>query len=334
MQLHLPDSSSRRAMNKSILILTRDRSYGRYLAHLSAQYDPHLKTAVADPAADALQDRPQGLIVLDQDVGSEALRTPAQGDGAFPCIILSEKDEVQCRRRNCRVLTKPMDSVAFVQAISEGLDGGFRGGKKGKPLQTGLETFMVGASPAMKKIRSHIEHVSNTSLPVLIQGETGTGKGVLARTLHSLSPRNGKPYMEINCANVPSQLLESELFGHKIGAFTGAWKDKPGKFELASEGTVFLDEISEMSFHMQAKLLQVLQEGEFSPIGSTKDILVDIRVIAATNAELEDLIAKAAFRTDLYYRLAVISMVLPPLRERQEDVELLSNKFIEKYRRI
>jgi two-component system response regulator AtoC len=137
--------------------------------------------------------------------------------------------------------------------------------------------------------------------------------------------------MEINCANVPAQLLESELFGHKVGAFTGAWKDKPGKFELASEGTVFLDEISEMTFHMQAKLLQVLQEGEFSPVGSTEDILVDIRIIAATNAELESLIAKSQFRSDLFYRLAVISLVMPPLRERPEDIELLSTYFLEKY---
>ena len=318
-------------MNKNILILTRDRSYGRYLEHLSAHFDPKLKTVVADPAACNFHKWPHGLVVLDQDDGYETLRFQSPDDGAFPCIILSDKADQTCHRKNCRILSKPMDSVAFVQAVSEGLKGRFKTGKQEKPVSAALDTFMVGSSSAMKKIRNHIESVSDTSLPVLIQGETGTGKGVVARTLHGLSSRNGKPYLEINCANVPAQLLESELFGHKIGAFTGAWKDKPGKFELASQGTVFLDEISEMSFHMQAKLLQVLQEGEFSPVGSTEDILVDIRVIAATNAELENLIARSLFRSDLFYRLAVISLVMPPLRERPEDIELLSTYFLEKY---
>ncbi len=320
-------------MHKNVLILTRDRSYGRYLEHLSAQSDPNLTTVVAHPGAGDgdLRKWSRGLVVLDQDDGVEALRQQARGDGAFPCIILSEKAGLQCSRTNCRVLTKPMDSLAFIQAVSDGLQGRFEAGPKGRPGSPDLDTFMVGASTAMKKIRHHIQSVSNTTLPVLIQGETGTGKGVVARTLHRLSSRSAKPYMEINCANVPAQLLESELFGHKVGAFTGAWKDKPGKFELASEGTVFLDEISEMTFHMQAKLLQVLQEGEFSPVGSTEDILVDIRVIAATNAELESLIAGSQFRSDLFYRLAVISLVMPPLRDRPEDIELLSTYFLEKY---
>lgn len=168
-------------------------------------------------------------------------------------------------------------------------------------------------------------------MTVLLLGETGVGKGILARALHNNSGRKNKPLVEVNCANIPYSLMESEFFGYKQGAFTGAWKDKTGKFELASNGTIFLDEISEMSRPMQAKLLQVLQEGEFSPVGGMDNIYVNVRVLAATNVEPQKLISSRAFRQDLYYRLAVLRLYLPSLRERMEDIHPLTMYFLEKY---
>jgi two-component system response regulator AtoC len=196
------------------------------------------------------------------------------------------------------------------------------------------EPFLIGNSPRIREIRRDIRKVSDTDLAVLLLGETGTGKGVAALSLHNKSSRHRNQFMEVNCANVPHSLLESELFGYRKGAFTGAWQDKSGKFEEAANGTVFLDEISEIPPQMQAKLLHVLQDGEFSPVGSVENVRVNVRIVAATNANVGSLIKNGLFRKDLYYRLAVIHLHMPPLKERKEDILPLTSYFLEKYSKL
>ena len=184
------------------------------------------------------------------------------------------------------------------------------------PMQYG----MVGASPQMKQVYSLLDKIVTSQVAVLIQGETGTGKELVARALHQYGSRKDKPFLAENCAAVPPDLLESELFGHKKGSFTGAIADRPGHFAAANGGTVFLDEIGDMPVSMQAKLLRVLQEGEVRPVGSNKVIHVDVRIVAATNKDLKSMCRAGTFREDLYFRLAVVTVQLPPLRERKGDV--------------
>jgi formate hydrogenlyase transcriptional activator len=187
---------------------------------------------------------------------------------------------------------------------------------------------MVGASPAFRQVQSLVRAVAPTNTSVLIRGETGTGKEVLAHAIHELSPRRAKPFVRVNCAALPPGLVESELFGHEKGAFTGADQRRAGRFELADGGTLFLDEIGEMPLEAQAKLLRVLQDGVVDRVGSTKPIAVDVRVVAATNADLGAAIAKGTFRPDLYYRLQVFPIPVPPLRQRVEDIRLLAEHFL------
>src|SRR5205085_5189696 len=176
-----------------------------------------------------------------------------------------------------------------------------------------------GTSVRMHEIQSLISHVGWSEAPILIQGETGSGKEVLARELHANSPRAGKVFLKLNCAALPSELVESELFGYERGAFTGAFQKRIGMFEMANEGTLLLDEIGDMDVRLQAKLLQVLQDREFQRIGGKEVIKVDVRVMAATHRDLERAIQDRTFREDLFYRLNVINIQLPPLRERKED---------------
>jgi len=192
-------------------------------------------------------------------------------------------------------------------------------------------TMLFGNSAGMAEVKDLIERVSDTDVTVLIRGESGTGKELVARALHEKSLRKDKPFVKVNCAALPTELLESELFGFEKGAFTGAIQHKPGKFEFANRGTMFLDEIGEMSFPLQAKLLQVLQDGEFSRLGGKNDVQVDVRVIAATNRNIETAVAEGAFREDLYFRLNVVTINLPPLRERREEIPLLVEHFLKKY---
>ena len=188
-----------------------------------------------------------------------------------------------------------------------------------------------GDDGQMKDVREIIEQVADTDITVLVRGESGTGKELVARSVHQLSDRSDKPFVKVNCAALPSELLESELFGFEKGAFTGAQKRKLGKFEYANKGTIFLDEIGEMSPALQAKLLQVLQDGEFSRLGGETDVKVDTRIIAATNRNLEDAVQKGEFREDLYYRLNVVTVQLPPLRERRGAIPLLVDHFLRKF---
>ena len=187
---------------------------------------------------------------------------------------------------------------------------------------------MIGESPALIQVKDMIEKVAPTDARVLIVGSNGTGKELVARNLHQKSPRSAAPYIEVNCAAIPSELIESELFGHEKGAFTSAIKQHKGKFEQADGGTLFLDEIGDMSLAAQAKVLRVLQEKKLSRVGSDKDIIVDVRVLAATNKNLKEEIAKGHFREDLYHRLSVIVINMPTLDERKSDIPLLVDYFI------
>ena len=190
---------------------------------------------------------------------------------------------------------------------------------------------IIGASPKMQEVYNLVSQVAESDISVLILGETGTGKELIARAIHYNSPRRNSPFVILNCAAIPDELLESELFGHVKGAFTGAIRDKAGKFEAADTGTIFLDEIGELKGGLQAKLLRVLQDQEFDKVGGTKPIKVDTRIVSATNKDLEAEAREGQFREDLYYRLNVVSIKLPPLRERREDVPLLTNHFLKKH---
>jgi transcriptional regulator with GAF, ATPase, and Fis domain len=190
---------------------------------------------------------------------------------------------------------------------------------------------IIGSSSSLKKVLKNVERVAPTDSTVLLLGETGTGKELIARAIHNLSSRKDRVLVKVNCAAIPAGLIESELFGHEKGAFTGALSRKIGRFELADGATIFLDEVGDLPLDLQTKLLRVLQEGEFERLGNPKTIKVDVRVIAATNRDLENAVRDGAFRADLYYRLNVFPIRLPALRERQEDIPLLTKYFAGKY---
>jgi formate hydrogenlyase transcriptional activator len=192
---------------------------------------------------------------------------------------------------------------------------------------------IVGESPALRQVLKKVETVAPTDSTVLVHGETGTGKELIARALHELSPRQGRTFVKLNCAAIPTGLLESELFGHEKGAFTGAISQKVGRFELAHRGTLFLDEVGDIPVELQPKLLRVLQEQEFERLGSTRTLRVDVRLVAATNRDLARMVAEGRFRSDLYYRLNVFPLTLPPLRERPDDISRLVRHFTQRFAR-
>jgi two-component system response regulator AtoC len=226
---------------------------------------------------------------------------------------------------NIAFLPKSFDTTDLKQAIQE-LVGAFESFD-----HKALETTLVGQAPAMVKIKKHVVRLSQSDVTVLITGESGTGKELVARAIHKLSPRANKPFIKVNCAALPSTLLESELFGFEKGAFTGAFQRKPGKFALAHAGTILLDEISELPPPMQAKFLQVLQDDEVASLGSIANTKVDTRVLVATNADLSQMVRQGQFRSDLFFRINVVSINIPPLRERKEDIDLLCEYCLKKY---
>ena len=188
---------------------------------------------------------------------------------------------------------------------------------------------LIGDSPALEAVLEGVKRVAPTSSTVLIQGETGTGKELIARAIHNISPRCGRPFVKLNCAAIPLDLLESELFGHEKGAFTGAIAQKLGRFELADKGTLFLDEVGDIPPSLQPKLLRILQEQEFERLGSSRTHQVDVRLVAATHRDLAEMVRNGEFRSDLYFRLNVFPVLLPPLRERREDIPALVTHFVE-----
>src|SRR5256712_576827 len=232
-------------------------------------------------------------------------------------------------------LTKPFRREQLIKLIDKALE---RRDliEQNRALKSQLEDLrakgqMIGASPSFRRMMTLIEQIADSSATVLIQGESGTGKELVARTIHERSPRRNGPFVAVNCAALPETLLESELFGYEKGAFTGAAGRKEGRFELANAGTLFLDEVGDLSLVTQPKILRVLQEGEFERLGGTRTLQVDVRIVTATNQDLAGMVKEKRFREDLYYRLNVITIRVPPLRERHEDIRVLAQHFLRVY---
>lgn len=272
--------------------------------------------------------------------GIEVLKASKDGTPLIPVIVMTAFGSVETAVNAIKLgaydfITKPLDTDHLRLLIERSLRNR-RLVTENLLLKDALSQRIsmpkiIGKSPKMLSVAENIRKVAPTKSTVLLLGESGTGKELFARAIHELSPRNEDPFVTINCAAIPRELLESELFGYEKGAFTGAGDKKLGKFELANKGTIFLDEIGEMDIVLQSKVLRALQEGEIERVGGTKPIKVDIRIIAASNKNLEASVADKTFREDLYYRLSVFPLTIPPLRERREDIPALVEHFIAKY---
>ncbi len=328
-----------------ILVIDDDESTRDYLRALITKNGWRVFTAESgEQALMEMEKVNPTLVTLDLVLpgidGIETLRLIKEKDQEVPVIMLSghgqAKTIVQAMKLGATdFLRKPFESDELKIAINKALE------KKKlvsevaflreKVQEQSDSTFLFGTSTRMKEVEEIVEQVADTDITVLIRGESGTGKELIARMLFARSDRHSKPFVKVNCAALPSELLESELFGFEKGAFTGAQKRKLGKFEFADGGTIFLDEISEMHPNLQAKLLQVLQDGEFSRLGGEADVNVDTRVLAATNRNLEEAVKEGSFREDLFYRLNVVNIPIPALRERRTDIPLFIDYFLTKY---
>ncbi|HYD41184.1 MAG TPA: sigma-54 dependent transcriptional regulator [Anaeromyxobacter sp.] len=276
-------------------------------------------------------------LVLPEPDGFEVLRRIRARDAQLPVVVLSAlahaEDVVRAMKLGATdYLPKPFEPSELDLVLRRALEAQRRPAPEPRLAETD-EGGMPILSGAMVRVRDLVERIADTDVPVLLVGESGVGKDVIARRIHQRSRRAARPFVKINCAALPGELLESELFGHEKGAFTGAHAEKPGKFELAHQGTIFLDEIGEMDPRLQAKLLQVLQDEEFYRVGGKRPVRVDARVLTATNRVLEEAIRQGTFREDLFYRLNVVTVRVPPLRERREEIAPLVRHFVEKYRR-
>ena len=263
---------------------------------------------------------------LQQELAKSGLQVPIiflTGHGDIPMSVRAVKAGA------ANFLTKPFDDEDLLDAIRQCLISYLEDEVRSDQNVAN----MVGESERFRSTLRAVQVVAPTDATVLIHGETGTGTELVARAIHDQSPRSKRPFIKVNCAAIPATLLESELFGHEKGAFTGAFAQKPGRFELAHQGTLFLDEIGEIPVELQPKLLRALQEHEFERLGGTRTICADVRIIAATNRDLKGMIDENTFRADLYYRLNVFPLKVPPLRERREDIPLLIRYFVQKYAR-
>jgi two-component system, NtrC family, response regulator AtoC len=331
---------------RSILVVDDERDIRNYLSAFLSSFGHSVECAASGDEALArlAAGHMPAVILLDIMLpgkdGLEILGNIKSTHPLIPIIILSGIGQIKTVVEAMQMgasdyLTKPFEEEALQLAIEnvfekQQLRDEVRNLKQ--QLAYVEQGNVLTSNPQMLRIVDISRHVADTDVPVLILGESGVGKEVLASFIHEQSNRSDGPFVKVNCAALPHELLESELFGYEKGAFTGAIRDKMGKFEQADKGTLMLDEIAEMSPHLQAKLLHVLQDQEFSRLGGKKPVKVNVRILAATNRKLKEAVLKGEFRNDLYFRLNVIKVEIPPLRDRREDIPLLCNYFVEKYR--
>jgi two-component system nitrogen regulation response regulator NtrX len=325
---------------KTILVVDDEKSVRDSLRMILtyARYEVEMAEDGAK-ALSTLDSRPIDMVLLDIKMpgmdGIEVLETMLKKNPELPIVIISGHGTIETaveatKKGAFDFLSKPLDRDRLLVTVRNALEQRKLAVeyKQMKEKVEGKEKIL-GESPKIKEILEIIQRVGPTESRVLITGENGTGKELVAKALHKSSKRSGRPFIEVNCAAIPTELIESELFGHEKGAFTGATTQRVGKFEQADGGTIFLDEVGDMSLAAQAKVLRVLEEGKIERVGGSKIINVDVRVVAATNKKLPEEIGRGAFREDLYHRLNVLPIHVPPLRERREDVPLLAGYFAE-----
>jgi DNA-binding NtrC family response regulator len=326
-------------MNVKILIVEDDERLRDVLLEAAAMegYDAR-GVPTAEAAVEQLRREPFNILVTDVTLpgmsGLDLLREcPPLRPGILPIVITAHGTidiAIEAMKRGAAdFLTKPFELDALLGTIRVAAERVARM-RAVTPPAAGPEG-LIAVAPAMQKLLEQVRAIAPFLTTVLVTGETGTGKEMIARAIHQLSPRATKPLVALNCAAVPEQLLEDELFGHVKGAFTGAQSGRAGRFEQADGGTLFLDEVGDMSLPLQSKLLRVLQEREFEKLGSSRTVKVDVRVVAATSADLENRIGEGSFRPDLYYRLNVVHLRLPPLRQRREDIRPLTEHLLAKF---
>lgn len=343
-----PSKGSRESAHPRILVVDDEPSMLRYLRTLLEVDLYAVETAATGAlAVERIQRNPiPDLVLLDllmpESDGLQTLEKLRRLQPGLKVIMLSCVSEprkiVQAIRLGaCDYLTKPFHKTELDSVIRHLLSvpsNPFPAAAiepTGQVEELSDDVYFVASSPAMRKIRAHVAQVAKVNVPVLMLGESGTGKEVVARLIHKLSPRAHRSFLKVNCAALPADLLESELFGYEPGAFTGAVRAKPGKFEQCDKGTILLDEIAEMPPGLQAKLLHVLQDQQFSRLGSRTTVTVDVRILAATNVNIHRAIAEKRFREDLYYRLNAFTIDLPPLRDRREEIPLLLKHFMGRF---
>jgi len=326
-------------MAKTILIIDDEASIRESLSGILA--DEGFRTISAEDGRlglALLAEEPVDLVLLDiwmpEMDGLEVLKAIRESQPELPVIMISGHGTIETavqatRMGACDFLEKPPSYDKIILSINNALDlARLKEENRLLRQQAGAAGRLTGNSPAMRELGQLIERVAPTEAWVLIRGEHGTGKELVAQSIHRLSRRAGRPMIELNCAAIPEELIESELFGHEKGSFTGAAASRRGKFDMADGGTLFLDEIGDMSLKTQAKVLRILQEQKFERVGGTKTIQVEVRVLAATNKNLEQEIEAGNFRADLFYRLNVVPVLVPPLRERLTDIPLLVAEFL------
>lgn len=332
--------------NKAVILVVDDDTAHRTMlkAHLGGEGYEIVEADDGDVAIHLAREREIDLVLLDLKMkrvgGMEALEAIQETKPALPVIIItafsSVENAVEAMKKGAfDYVTKPVDAAELALTVERALSFE-RLQQENAALKERLgEKFdfgnIIGSSRPMRELFETLALVAPSDATVLITGESGTGKELVANAVHQNSPRSDGPFVKVNCAALHENLLESELFGHEKGAFTGAAEQRKGRFELAHKGTLFLDEIGDMSPTTQAKILRVLQEGEFERLGGTKSIRVDVRLIAATHKDLQQMVAEGSFRQDLFFRLSVVPLELPPLRERAEDIPTLAGHFLEKY---
>lgn len=325
-------------MAKTILVVDDEKSILKSVEGILS--DEGFDVACVESGHAALErvaEESPDLVLLDiwmpEMDGIETLMRLREGHGRIPVVMMSGHGNIETAVKATKLgaydfIEKPLSIEKLLLSIGNALEHNRLEEEVGRLKEKErLRHRIIGSSKAITQLKEQIRIVAPTKAWVLISGENGTGKELVAHTIHALSNRSTKPMVEVNCAAIPEELIESELFGHEKGAFTGATTMRKGKFDLAHEGTIFLDEIGDMSFKAQSKTLRILQEQKFERVGGSKTIKVDVRVLAATNKDLEKEIEKGSFRDDLYFRLNVIPMVVPPLRERLEDIPELVEEF-------